>query len=267
MSSPPPLDVLVPTSSGRESREILPDPAEVELTALYGAPAGGLARANMIATVDGATAGPDGRSGSINGPADLRVFTTLRALADVVLVGAGTARTEGYGAPRTPLPLRSGRRARGQRDHPDLALVTRSGLLPAELLVEDPAPWVFTTGRAPGLDELRRALPAERLHVHDDEVDLGEALRTLRAAGRTSVLAEGGPALLGALVRRGLVGELCLTTSPVLVGSPVGILGPGSELAPPRPGALAHLLHAEGVLLARWLLGTPASSVQPAVAP
>ena len=252
--------MLVPTSPEREGREIAPDPAEVELTALYGTTAAGLARANMIATVDGATVGPDGRSGSINGPADLRVFTTLRALADVVLVGAGTARTEGYRAPRTPIALQPGRRERGQADHPDLALVTRSGRLPAGMLTDDPAPWVFTTRRAPALDELRRVLPPERLHVHGDEVDLGAVLRTLNAGGLTSVLAEGGPALLGDLVRRGLVGELCLTTSPVLTGSSVGILGPGTELGQPHPGRLAHLLHAEGVLLARWLLASGATS-------
>src|SRR5665647_1342020 len=53
-------------------------------------------RANFITTLDGAAAGDDGRSGSINTGTDRDVFGLLRALSDVVLVGAGTARVEGY---------------------------------------------------------------------------------------------------------------------------------------------------------------------------
>ena len=46
---------------------------------------------NMITSLDGAVA-IDQRSGGLGGPADQRVFHLLRDLADVVLVGAGTAR-------------------------------------------------------------------------------------------------------------------------------------------------------------------------------
>ena len=52
----------------------------------------------MVSTVDGAATGPDGRSGGINNAADKRVFDTLRRLCDAVVVGAGTARDEGYRA-------------------------------------------------------------------------------------------------------------------------------------------------------------------------
>ena len=44
---------------------------------------------NMIATVDGATA-VDGRSGGLGGAADKAVFAGVRALANVILAGAGT---------------------------------------------------------------------------------------------------------------------------------------------------------------------------------
>ena len=43
----------------------------------------------------------DGRSGGLGGPGDKAVFRALRAVPDVVLVGASTARVEGYGALRT----------------------------------------------------------------------------------------------------------------------------------------------------------------------
>ena len=62
-------------------------------------PPHGWVRANMVTTLDGSTTGADGLSGTIGGAADRAVFGALRGLADVVLVGAGTARTEGYRRP------------------------------------------------------------------------------------------------------------------------------------------------------------------------
>ncbi len=53
----------------------------------------------MITSADGATA-VEGKSGALGGPGDRAVFATLRANADVVLVGAGTARAERYGPPK-----------------------------------------------------------------------------------------------------------------------------------------------------------------------
>jgi riboflavin biosynthesis pyrimidine reductase len=70
---------------------------QVDLTEVYAYPAGARhwVRANMVASVDGA-ATASGKSEGISGEADKRIFGVLRALADVVLVGAGTVRTEGY---------------------------------------------------------------------------------------------------------------------------------------------------------------------------
>jgi Pyrimidine reductase, riboflavin biosynthesis len=50
----------------------------------------------MVMTLDGATTGPDGLSGTISGAADKRVFMETRRLSDAVLVGAGTIRAERY---------------------------------------------------------------------------------------------------------------------------------------------------------------------------
>ena len=106
MTDAPVLDVLHPRDF---TGPLLPDDAEAALTHLYRYPGRPWLRANMISSLDGAATGPDGLTGSINGPADLRVFTTLRALADVVVVGAGTVRAEGYGQPRVPSALRPAR--------------------------------------------------------------------------------------------------------------------------------------------------------------
>lgn len=245
----PTFDVLLPTGADA----VPPDPAEAVLDALYREPRLPWVRANMIATLDGAMTGADGRSGSINGPADGRVFRTLRAWADVVLVGAGTVRAEGYRGPVLPEPLRARRRAAGLPADPGLAVVTRTGDLSPSLLAD--TPWVFTTQDAPHLGRLRDALPTDRLHVTDGEtLDVTHAVTALRVAGHRRILTEGGPHLLGGLLAAGAVDELCLTWSPVLVGGPAGRI---VDAAPwiDATARLALLLHADGVLLGRWLLG------------
>ena len=74
-------------------------------------PQGPWLRANMVTTLDGAAAGESGTSGSINNAVDKRIFDLLRELADAVLVGAGTARIEGYRPADLPTVVvsRSGR--------------------------------------------------------------------------------------------------------------------------------------------------------------
>ena len=71
---------------------------DAALAALYaypdqGPPPGRWERANMVASLDGA-ATIDGRARGLSGEADQQVFAMLRALSDVILVGAGTARAE-----------------------------------------------------------------------------------------------------------------------------------------------------------------------------
>src|SRR5215469_14098809 len=94
-------------------------------------------RVNFVSSADGA-AHLDGRSEGLSSPADKQVFGILRVLADVVLVGAGTARVEEYKpARRRPslAALREGRPAA-----PPIALVTRTlGLnLTSPLFTEAP---------------------------------------------------------------------------------------------------------------------------------
>ncbi|MEL7974789.1 dihydrofolate reductase family protein [Isoptericola sp. F-RaC21] len=263
-SATTPLDLLVP------GPEHLPlDPAERRLAELYAASPGDgpSVRANFVSTVDGGAWGPDHRSGSIGDDADWRVFRVLRAAADVVLVGAGTARHEGYTALDRPRDLPGA-------DRPlELALVTRSGRVPQQLADGDRPPLVLT-GEA-GAATARRMVPADRVvavaSAHDpDEVDLRAGLAALAERGLPGVLCEGGPTLLAAMLADDLVDELCVTTSPCLVGpgpsrivaaSPAGAPGEeprpaGIPASPPTPARLAHLLHApgSGTLLARWLL-------------
>lgn len=82
-------------------------------------------RANMVSTLDGA-AQHDGRSQPISSATDMRIFGTLRALADVVVVGAETVRQEGYRPARARADFAQMREAAGQGPAPAIAVVTAS---------------------------------------------------------------------------------------------------------------------------------------------
>src|SRR3954468_2688782 len=112
-------------------RGLLPETVEtVDLRAAYAAPAGRHVRVNFAASADGAVS-VDGRSRGLSSDSDRELFHLLRAMADVVLVGAGTARTENYG----------GAREAGGRT-PPIAVVSRS-------LDLDPESRLFTDTSVP----------------------------------------------------------------------------------------------------------------------
>ncbi|MDT7772320.1 MAG: hypothetical protein QOC67_1244, partial [Pseudonocardiales bacterium] len=79
-----------------------PDPTPLgddELDRLYAYPESldrPYIRVNFVASADGA-ATADGLSAGLSSAPDRRLFDVLRQLAEVVLVGAGTARAENYG--------------------------------------------------------------------------------------------------------------------------------------------------------------------------
>ena len=212
-------------------------PEDASLAALYAAPRTPWLRVNMVATVDGAATGASGKSGSINNAVDKRVFDTLRGLADAIVVGAGTARTEGYGPVDKPV-----------------VLVSRRAEVPDKL--RDAAPGAVlmaTTAHADGLTEARRLLGDEQvLVVGDDEVDLALLKETLVGRGLVDLLSEGGPSLLGAMLAQGVVDELTATVVPRLVGGDHGRI----VAAPPVdvPLELHTLLEEDGTLLARWFV-------------
>ena len=204
--------------------------------------------ANFVVSVDGAHS-VAGRSRGLGSPADRLVFHTLRAAADVVLVAAGTARTERYGRPATWPELLEPRRTMGLPDSPRLAVISRSARMPVDqpfLEGDGPVPLLLHPA---GAD--LSALPdgvEPRACGSGEGVDLTEALRGLRAEGAEQVMCEGGPTLLGELHQEGLVDELFVTISPQLVGgTELGLLGPVPEL--PRPLALHRVLEEDGNLL------------------
>lgn len=241
-------------------RQLLPEPAEIDPAAAHAAahrpaPAGRpWVLVNMVASIDGATA-VDGVSRGLGGPADKVVFSAIRAVADVILVAAGTARAESYGPPRTPADRQAERVARGQAAHPRFALVTRSLQLdPASAMFTDAPepPLVYTVAGAPPERLAALAERAEVVTLGRDGVDLAAVLADLHTRGARLVLAEGGPGLNGHLVAAGLVDELDVTLSPLLAGGDSARLAHGPA-AVPTPMDLAHLWEADGMLFGRYV--------------
>lgn len=259
----PTLELLVAgTPAGPAGGRRFPPAAdEAALAALYTHPAPRPGRtfgvrAQMVGTLDGAATGPDARSGSIHDPADQRVFRVTRVVADVVLIGAGTARDEGYTALEVPPALRGTRRAAGRAPGLELAVVSRSGRVPQVLLDADRPPLVLTGAAGAGV--LAPVLDADRILVlgeDEDGLDLTAGLAALAGRGLARVLTEGGPHLLRALLAAGLVDELALTQRPVLVSGAGPRVLAGSWLEPPVEARLRHLLHADGTLLGLWRVG------------
>lgn len=235
---------------------------DTELSDLYGYPEPGerrvWVRANFIAGIDGG-ATVAGRSGALGGPGDRALFHLLRALADVILVGAGTVRAENYAGARPNVVHRRQRRDRGQNAVPRLAIVSGSGRLDPHLPVftaTEIPPLVLTSAAAVEQTRHRLAGLAEVLDcsaADPHRVDEPTALTALGGRGHRRVLTEGGPTLLGSFIERGLLDELCLTTAPVLVGGAARRIatGPGQVQTPMRR---AHLLtDTAGYLYARYV--------------
>lgn len=226
-------------------------------------------RVNFVSSLDGAAVGADGRSGSINTESDIRVFAALRALADVVLVGAQTVRTEGYRPVSVRSSWRDARTAQGLAPAPALAVVSRSLDLP-DSLYDRSAPrgpvLVITTSDAPAhrMDEVVDRLgPDAVLTVGESEVDLPRCLDLLAERGLSRVLCEGGPTLLAHLASSDLVDDLCLTMSPVMVGGSGPRVMDGPDVRVPL--RLAHLIEADSVIFTRWTRhDSPAPSPAPA---
>ena len=214
-------------------------------------------RGNMITSLDGGAA-TDGTSGGLGGAGDRRVFRTLRELADVIVVGAGTARADNYSGAQMSVAQRGNRQRRGQSEVPPIALVTRSGRVERDwpvLAHTEVNPLVLTCDNAAAEASARLSGAADVIAcsaADPAEVDPAAMLAALADRGLRRVLCEGGPTLMGTFVEHGLLDELCLTTAPKLVGgsAPRIVTGPGHVLTGMRRGHL--ICDTEGYLYGRY---------------
>ena len=204
--------------------------------------------ANFVASADGVVAIPSVEQSNkliaAGSAADRFVMGLLRACADAVLVGSGTlaASPGGRWTPQQAFPEASAeyealRSTLALAPTPEIVILSSTGALdPSQPLFEDGA-LVLTT-------DVGRTLLGDRLPAASTVVALGPgsaidpiaATGALRARGHRLLLHEGGPHVIGSFFAAGVVDELFLTVSPLLVGraliDPRLALVEGADLLP-----------------------------------
>ena len=218
--------------------------ARQALTALYPPLAPRSVRLNLIASVDGSASGSDGTSETLSNRADRAILGTIRSLSDVVLVGAATLRAEGYLLPRTA----------------GLAVLTARGDFTGAQVADDPQRnRVIVLGPATAEARARATLDVafDFVTVGSDAVgsepavEVAAVIEALWDRGLERVVCEGGPGLAAQLLAAGRIDELCLSTSPKLVGGGHPVLGAGDRVE--QQLTLRSLLVDEtGGVYARW---------------
>ena len=199
-------------------------------------------RLNLVHSVDGSARGADGTSHELSSAPDRAVLGAIRSLSDIVLIGAETLRAERYLLPQN------------QR----LAVLTGSGDLTGAK-TKDPLPEdrILVIGPAPAEARARETFVTAFTFIalpdadKDNELDVHAVVDVLRAHDAPRIVCEGGPHLAQELLRAHLVDEVCLTTSPKLVGGSFPALG--ADPLDEQQLELGQLLVDEaGSIYARW---------------
>ena len=186
--------------------------------------------ANFVTSIDGVVAVEDtpGSGSLVSGKnaGDRFVMGLLRAVADAVLMGAGTLRATPSIAGRPEHIFRPWRRTSpgcvagwGAPPEPLLVVLTASSDLDPTHPALQAGALVLTT--AEGARRARRVLPSTcevRSISRGKTLGVKRAVEMIRAEGHDLILSEAGPVVTGQLVRQRLVDDLFLTVSPVLAG-------------------------------------------------
>ncbi|MBV8301045.1 MAG: dihydrofolate reductase family protein [Candidatus Dormibacteraeota bacterium] len=187
--------------------------------------------ANFVSTLDGVVSlglaeGNDSSAISGRHPADRYVMALLRASAAAVMIGAGTlAASAGHRwepgrlAPEHRAELEELRRAAAlPPEPPPLLVVSAGGRLPEHAAFEGRVVVITTEA---GAGRVRRDHPSAEVAVAGPGPSLdGPAIvaAAAAAAGDPRLLCEGGPKLMGTLIRERLVAELFLSISALIAG-------------------------------------------------
>jgi riboflavin biosynthesis pyrimidine reductase len=267
---------LTPLEALFESPNLPGSALTPRLEELYGGPLGfdePCVYANFVSSLDGVVAIPSvPRSNELiskGSEGDRFVMGVLRALADVVLTGAGTATVwpraswmpDGMYPPAASdfAELRS---SLGVDAQPEVAILTGSGSIDPSHPVLEAGALVLTSDQ--GAARLKDRLPAASTVVSlgaQPELDPHVVIAVLRERGHDSILSEAGPRGFGSLVQAGLVDELFLTVSPLIAGEVAdrsGLVG-GAAFLPDKlvqARVLSVKRHQEHLFL-RYALGSP----------
>jgi len=209
--------------------------------------------AAMIASVDG-RASVEGGSAGLGHPADRALLRELRTAVDAILVGTGTLRAERY-ANLLDDDQRGWRAGRGLAPEPIVATIARSGQVPVEVpLFAEPSARIAVYAEAPVDGPWSHGAQVEVHRLGPGGARPAAVLEHLAAThGVRSVLCEGGPTLLRALVAGACVDDLMFTLAPMLAGGDAPALLAGDALDPPARLALHDIHRAEEHLFMRYV--------------
>ncbi|MGB7860049.1 MAG: dihydrofolate reductase family protein [Acidimicrobiia bacterium] len=209
---------------------------------------------NMISSLDGGTA-VSGKSSELGDDDDSEMFQALRAVPDVILVGAATVAAENY----RPITLDETRRRRrsdlGLAETPTLAIVSgRLSIDPDARVFGDPdhKPLIITS---------TFANPSKLVLIGDSAdvailPDLEPATILQHLGAAKVVLVEGGPSLNGQFVASGLVDEVNVSTSPLLLSGESARIAHGPVASPPQRMLVDRVLFGDRLLFVRYLRDT-----------
>ncbi|MFB7919006.1 bifunctional diaminohydroxyphosphoribosylaminopyrimidine deaminase/5-amino-6-(5-phosphoribosylamino)uracil reductase RibD [Streptomyces sp. NPDC056061] len=165
------------------------------------------------ATLDGRVAAADGTSRWITSPESRADVHRLRAEADAVVVGSGTARTDD--------PQLAARGIEGAVQPLRVVVDTDAAAVrPGARVLDDTAPSLIAVAEDADTGHLPAAavLPLPRAAAGPG-LDVPALLAALYGRGVRSVLLEGGPTLAGAFVAAGVVDKVVGYLAPVLLGA------------------------------------------------
>lgn len=206
---------------------------------------------NMVESIDGATA-VDGGASALNDRDDRQLFLALRAVADVVMNGAETVRSENLGPIRMSDEMASWRADAGLAPLPEMVILTRSlDLDPGHRVFSKPEqrPTVITAvdvepSRLESIQEVANVIQIDPL----DGSGIVSAL-----ADHDVILCEGGPTINALLIRAGVVDEVNLTVAPKLALGDSKRVASGPQLQPPLTMRLDRRLIGEQSLFLRFV--------------
>jgi riboflavin biosynthesis pyrimidine reductase len=236
---------------------------------------------NFVTTLDGVVAlngsGPEG-GGEISGfnQHDRMVMGLLRALADAVIVGAGTLHadpdhlwTAAHIYPALAEEYQALRIALGKPAPPLNVVVTARGQIDADLpVIRSGAVPVLIATTAVGMERLRgRELPPWVQAIAVQKAGPLSARAILDAVRRVResdvILVEGGPRLIGDFFAEQCLDDLFLTLAPQVAGRDDHVQRPGlvagHSFAPedPRWGRLVGVKRAGSHLFLRYEFSAP----------
>jgi riboflavin-specific deaminase-like protein len=213
--------------------------------------------ANMVSTVDGRAA-LGGRTKEISSAADRELFHALREQVDAVMAGTGTIGLERYGRLVRDNARQARRVERGLAPIPLAVTASRSLELPAAPLFDDPESRIVVLAGSGGeAVETAAEVIVERVPGPDERtIDFVAGLERLRERYEVrTLLLEGGPTLLAAMLEAGVVDELFLALAPLIAGGPEPSIVEGPPLPDPIRVALMSLMKDEDFLFARYAVG------------